>query len=246
MKAKLFLAASLFAVVANAQLTSINEDFSGFTQQNFPQNGWTSNRTYPYAYFIQGQYAQSYSLFDVANPTYIITPELAILNGSQTLKFDAQVSTGSGGAGTIQVGTLANPTDVSTFVAISPAVTLTTSAATLTYSVPASSAKYIAFKFQPSTVHAALQVDNVVFGESLSASNFAAAKPVQFVVKNNQINFLNDAKISNVKIYSASGNLVANEAPTQNKLDVSRLSNGVYIIAIENNEGKITKSKFIK
>ncbi len=48
MKAKLLFAASLLSITAlNAQLTEIIENLSGFSQQNFPQNGWTSNRTYP-------------------------------------------------------------------------------------------------------------------------------------------------------------------------------------------------------
>ena len=47
MKAKLLFPTSLLSITTlNAQLIEINENFSGFSQQNFPQNGWISNRTY--------------------------------------------------------------------------------------------------------------------------------------------------------------------------------------------------------
>lgn len=40
MKAKLLFATSLFSIkTLNEQLIEINENFSGFSQQNFPQNG---------------------------------------------------------------------------------------------------------------------------------------------------------------------------------------------------------------
>ena len=250
MKAKLFLAASLFAITSiNAQLSEINEDFSGFSQQNFPQNGWTSNRTYPYAYLIPGQYAQSYSLFDAANPTYIITPEIVSPDGTKKIKFDAQVSTGSGGSGTIQVGLLTSATDMSTFQSISTVETLQATATTYTFDVPASSGKYIAFKFQPSTVHAALQVDNVVYGTNLAVNESASnSNTVKFAVSkdNNSLIFATQTVFNNAKVYNSAGQIATEGKIINNLFDITRLKTGVYFIVVEDKNGQSAKSKFIK
>ncbi|WP_419868187.1 T9SS type A sorting domain-containing protein [Chryseobacterium sp. CT-SW4] len=251
MTTKLFLGTLLCSVISiNAQVSTINEDFSTFSGTSFPQNGWTSNRVAPYAYFIANDHPQVYSLFDVTNPTYIITPEILSINGTQTIKFDAQVTTGSAGGGTIQVGTLSDPADVNTFVAISGLETLQTAATQYSYTVPSTTAKYIAFKFQPSTVHAALQVDNVVFGPTatLAVSDVKNVKstPKHVLTSDNQLQFIGNDAVSSIDIFSAGGSRVMGEKVSSNSVNVSELAKGVYMYKATTKQGQVIQSKFIR
>ena len=99
-----------------------------------------------------------------------ITPEIISPNGTKKVQFDAQVSEGSGGTGTVTIVVLTSPTDMTTFVALSPAQALQTTSTTSTYDVLLSTVKYIAFRFQPSSVHAAMQLDNVKYRANLAVN----------------------------------------------------------------------------
>jgi hypothetical protein len=59
------------------------------------------------------------------------------------------------------------------------------------------------------------------------------------------LNVKNISKKANYKIYSAAGQLVSNGLILNNKIDVSRLINGLYVIDIEDVNGTVQK-KFIK
>lgn len=59
------------------------------------------------------------------------------------------------------------------------------------------------------------------------------------------LNIKNISKKANYKIYAASGQLVSTGLIVNNKIDVSRLINGVYVIDIEDEKGTAQK-KFIK
>ncbi len=248
MKQLLSLLVLGFALQTKAQLSSIDEDFSTFSGTTFPQNNWTSNRAYPYAYFVANSNPQIYSLFDSTTPTYVITPEIVSPDGSKTLTFDAQITTNSNGGGSIQVGVLTDASDIATFVAISTAETLQATSTTYSYTVPASSGKYIAFKFQPTTIHAALQFDNVKYSEQLAVTESTSNKDVKFALTadNSALKFVSTSTLSNAKVYSAAGQLATEGKIINNTFDIARLRTGVYYIVIEKANGQSVKSKFIK
>ncbi|CAA7193621.1 T9SS type A sorting domain-containing protein [Chryseobacterium potabilaquae] len=253
MKLKLLSAALLFSITAQSQVATINENFSTFSGQTFPQQGWTSSKPYPYALFSVNNFPQVYSGTDVINPTYIITPELIAIDGTQTLKFDAQISTGSfqGAAGTIEVGTIASPSDTSSFVSISSPVALQSTSSAFSYTIPATTAKFIAFKIKPSTVHSAFQIDNVVFS---AASNLGVGdqtkskENIQFTVnpENTTLQFTTKKELKNIQIYSSNAQKVKEGKVMDKAFDISNLQTGIYYFTIESAEGSIMKSTFIK
>ncbi|WP_157676879.1 T9SS type A sorting domain-containing protein [Chryseobacterium sp. T16E-39] len=254
MNIKLLFGALLFSTItATAQVATINENFSTFSGASLPQNNWTSNRPSPYALVSPNNFVQAYSSTDIVNPTYIITPELIIINGTQTLKFDSQISTGSfpGAAGTIQVGTVNSAGDASSFVAITTPVALQSTSQTYTYTIPATSAKFIAFKIQPSTIHSAFQIDNVIFAPTSTLAISDNLKPdniIRFAVntENTALQFVAKKDPKNIQVYSAAGQKVAEGKLNNQRFDISRLQTGIYYIAIQTAEGTITQSKFIK
>lgn len=232
----------------SAQLQTINEDFSTFSSTAFPQNGWTANRVSPYAYFIPNSNPQIYSLFDAVNPTYVFTPELQAIDGTQILKFDAQITPTSNAGGSVQVGTITDPKDLTGFTPISPVEALQPTATTYTYAVPATSAKYIAFKFQPSGFHAAMQFDNVVFqAGSLAVKENIAKNKLQFaLVSGSYLQFTGTEKLEEISIYDLSGRMIQQGKVNNNQFSVNQLKSGIYIFTVTNSKGELQKAKFLK
>lgn len=264
MKAKLFLAASLFAVVANAQLTTINETFDGFTSGNttFPQNGWSVRlpafTSPPPAMMIvttptapdTNKYIQAYPGSNVAKDMYLITPEIVAPAGDKTLSFDTSMETGGLGlTGTVQVGVASNPADLTTFVAVGSPIQLTsTSIQNIKVVIPASAGTYLFIRTTSATMHTPIRIDNVKYDATLAVNDSAFNNNVKFAVSadNNSLRFTSNDQLTNAKVYSATGQLATDGKITNNALDITRLKTGVYFIVIENANGQSVKSKFIK
>lgn len=259
MKLRLLLGTLLFtAVSAQAQLASINENFESFTTgptSPLPQNGWSSvlagQRMYPDA-ANGNKYLQAYTFFTPNVPFYAVTPQITAPTGSHTLSFKVAQTTGSGGAGSVQVGLVTSNTDMSTFTPISTAVTVSsTTAQILTYTVPASSSQYIAFKFIGNVAHAAILIDDVVYSASTSLAVTDALKSkdnVQFAVTsdNTALQFVTKKEPKNIQIYSSAGQKVSGGKLNGQRFDISALQTGVYYIVAETAEGSAIQSKFIK
>jgi hypothetical protein len=60
------------------------------------------------------------------------------------------------------------------------------------------------------------------------------------------LNVKNISKKANYKIYSAAGQVVSSGFIVNNKIDVSRLTSGLYVIDIEDSDGVTVQKKFIK
>jgi hypothetical protein len=172
MKKILLSAGMLFlAVAAQAQdckaVATLNEDFGTFaTGVSFPLNCWTASQPYPSASVSATFAAQIYSSDLVeGTPIYLVTPELTTLDGKHSLSYDAKLSNGTNI--TVQVGTLASPTDYTTFVGFGEPITLTRAGVPQKNLVlPASTTqKYIAFKVISSAKHNVSTIDNVVWDE---------------------------------------------------------------------------------
>ncbi|KFC22901.1 T9SS type A sorting domain-containing protein [Chryseobacterium sp. FH1] len=260
MKAKLFLVTSLFAVVANAQLTSIDETFDGFEIGNttFPQKGWSVKLpTGPYPpqpmMIVAGgenKYIQAYPGSTVAQPMHLITPQIAAPTGDKTLSFDTgMVAGGLGTTGSVQVGLATDPNDMATFVAVGNRIDLTsTTVQNVKVNIPASSATYLVIRTTSNTMHTPIHIDNVKYDATLSVNDSAFKNDVKFAVSadNNSLRFISNDQLTNAKVYSATGQLATEGKITNNALDITRLKTGVYFIVIENANGQSVKSKFIK
>ncbi|MFY1045605.1 T9SS type A sorting domain-containing protein [Chryseobacterium sp. GP-SGM7] len=264
MKLKLLFTGLVFsAVTANAQVSTINENFNDFTAGDtaaaFPQNGWstvlaTNPVPFPPAPVMVVTNAadkaiQSYSGNNSTMPSYLITPQIVTPTGNKTLKFTALKAASSNG--TIEVGLASNPTDMSTFVSFGTVSLTTTTAQNVSIAVPASASTYIVFKFIPTSTHNLLQIDNVVYDLTANLAvtdNTKKSESIQFAVNsdNTALQFIGKNEIKNVTVFSATGHHVASGKVNNNSFDINTLQTGVYYVLIETNDGKAVKSKFIK
>ena len=265
MKLKLLLGTlMLTAITANAQLTSINENFDSFANAgdgSLPQNGWTTSipnltpdvapRLSVEAPGVADKYIQAYSLFSANTAFYLVSPKIAVPSGSQTLSVSTLRIGGAPGAGSLEIGLVASPTDMSTFTPLGATIPMTTATAVVTtYNVPASSYQYIAFKFSATANHQALRLDNIILTPtgSLSVSDHVKSKEdIKFTINtdNTALQFVTRKDPKNIQIYSAAGQKTAEGKLNGQKFDISGLQAGVYYMLIETAEGSI-KSKFIK
>lgn len=268
MKLKLLFGALLFsAVTANAQLASINENFDLFVTVgtgSLPQNNWTTkiNPVDPSAdplLSVEGpggatdKYIQAYSLTSPNIPFYLISPQIVAPVAGQTISVSTlRIGGVPGGTGSLQIGLVASPSDMSTFTPVGNAIAISSSTATTTtVNVPTSTYQYIAFKFSANMVHQALRLDNVVLtaaGSLGTSDNIKSNGNIKFAVnsENTALQFVTKKDPKNIQVYSAVGQKVAEGKLNNQRFDISSLPTGIYYIAIETTEGSITKSKFIK
>ncbi|MBP2616071.1 T9SS-dependent choice-of-anchor J family protein [Chryseobacterium jejuense] len=269
MKLKLLLGTLLLtAFTAKAQLPTIHENFDNFTIGNttFPQFGWSAivapMITIPGPppvsprMIVAGTANKSVQSYSGTNPTdssYLITPQIQSPTGDKNLAFTATLVASSPGTGTIQVGLASNPADMSTFVPVGNAIHVTQVGTILNSNVniPASSASYIVFKFTPTSVHTAIQIDDVVYdiSASLGVSDREISKDeIRFALNsdNTFLEFRSKKDLKNVHIYSSGGQKVAEGKLSGQKFNISTLQTGVYYITIESADGKTIQSKFIK
>ncbi|MFR9165123.1 MAG: DUF4960 domain-containing protein [Dysgonomonas sp.] len=88
----------------------------------------------------------------------------------------------------------------------------------------------------------------VVKGEQqlpLSIESKIYKEGLKFIIADNQIQFLNFEKASKVYIYTMTGKAVLNDVDC-NKIDISSLSSGVYLISYTTKDGMEKTGKFIK
>lgn len=258
MKKSLLICSLVLGSLFNAQLTSLNETFQDFPfdgQDDYggygslPYAGWTSNEWYPYVFITkhsatQGEnagnkYLKTYSLDNPTKVVFVVTPELVSTGGQ--LKFRS----GSSG-GSLQVGTMSNPTDWSTFTSVSE-YTLGDSLAPYTINLPESTDKYIAFRFQANGQHRVCGLDNVMFTPTIMATNEVDTKTKDtFAVDEVSQRLIFTNNPVSIKVYNTLGSLVLDEKVEKNYVDISKLGSGVYLISIEDKDNEITNSKFIK
>jgi len=173
---KILLSAGMLicAIATQAQdckaVATLNENFNGFTTNQFPQNCWSKITTGPLVY-ITGTTDKAATFYASSSPnvsSYIVSPELSTINGKHQLSFTAALSAGSaaGGVATLQVGTLATAGDASTFVAVGTPIAIDYKEAKAIPSIviPTSATqKYIAFQITGNVAHTAAIIDNVVY-----------------------------------------------------------------------------------
>lgn len=267
MKSKLLLGTMLFAALsAHAQVATLNENFNGFTpgqgQSVFPQNQWTAIYPAPVgnpppmmniiAATATDNFVQAYSGANQNSPEYLISPQIVAPAGDKTLTFKARRNVGSA-PGSVQAGLASDPSDMSTFVPLANATTLTSDTfQTITIPVPASTSQYIVFKFVGALApHTVIEIDDVVYNQatSLSVSDQVKSKEeVRFAVSADKttLDFTVKKDPKNIQVYSATGQKLAEGKLSGRSFDISRLQTGVYYILIETADGSAVKSKFIK
>ncbi|SDI21097.1 T9SS-dependent choice-of-anchor J family protein [Chryseobacterium jejuense] len=268
MKLKLLLGTLLLtAITAKAQVPTIHENFDNFTIGNtsFPQFGWSAivapMITIPGPppvsprMIVAGTTNKSVQSYSGTNPTgtsYLITPQIQSPTGDKNLAFTATLVASSPGTNTIQIGTASNPADMSTFVPVGNPINVTQVGViqNISVNIPASSASYLVFKFTPTSIHTAVQIDDVVYDtvSSLGVSDKTFSKDnIKFAVNadNTALEF-RGKDLKNIQIYSSAGQKVTEGKLNGQKFNINTLQTGIYYITMESIDGKIIQSKFIK
>lgn len=246
-----------FSTFASAQLSTINENFDSFISDtpSFPQNNWTMNVPAGFQNFMvvineegSNKFVQGYAFTQSNVPHYLISPQIVAPDGTKTLSFEASKFTQSGFMGTIEAGLVSSPTDMASFTSLGAAVTLQTATPqTFTYTVPASSQQYIAFKFVGLNNHASTKLDNIVYGSgNLSVTDLKNTTKLSFAAKGNSLIFVGKTSVKEIRVYNSASRKVQVNQNGNNSFDISGLPTGIYIFETQNNDGTVLKSKFIK
>jgi len=254
------------ALTANAQVSSINENFNNFTVGNttFPQFGWSAIVApitgefppVPPRMIVAGdsnRFIQSYAGNNATGSSYLISPQIETTTGNKTLTFDTTLVSPSPGPGSIQIGIASNPADMSTFVPVGNPINVATigTVQNISVNIPATTGSYIVFKFTPTATHVAIQVDNVIYNTAASlgvSDNNTTTENFRFALNADQsaLEFVMKKDPKNIQIYSAAGMKVAEGKLNGRSFDINALQTGVYYMNIETAEGKFIQSKFIK
>ena len=261
---KSLLTAVLFCAsfMANAQCTAVetlNESFENFVDGGFAQNCWTTNEAAnsPKATITTvagSKVVQLYSFFTPAVPWYIVSPEVSTIDGNHKLSFSVSPIAGTM---TVQVGTMATPTDFANFQNVGNPIAV--SAAQTNFSniiIPASATqKHIAFKVVATAMHVASALDNIVWESTLGVNDSKLASlsvyPNPSVDRNVTISYNNDVVSSeknSVAVYNLAGAKVFETIMQENTqtLNLSELASGIYILKLQSGSNVATKKLVLK
>lgn len=228
-------------VVCNP-VETIDEDFTSFTEDSFPQNCWLNIENGPMVYIDaegEDRFATFYSFMSANVSGYVITPELTVSESNRVLTFDA-VKQGAGVV-TIQVGTITDAEDAETFTAVGDLITLTETEAQQSVELPAfANVQRVAFKITANTVHHAAFIDNIFITNLLSVNPVSqnasfAIYPNPSADKNVTVTLNNLTEKASISVYSITGAKVFETALTANtqELNLSALNSGMYIVRVE-------------
>ena len=241
-----------------AAVATIDENFNEFT--DLPENCWSVIAP-PSGPFLgidaeegqEDQYVSFYSFTAVDVLSTLVTPEINTIGENYTLSFDAGMNAaGAPGAVTLQVGTLTDAADASTFTAVGTPITL--SATMTTYNgitIPSDDGNFIGFQISANGSHVAAKLDNVKWTATAGTEDFNknafSIFPNPTANKNVTISHNIEGK-GTVSVYTLTGAVVATSelsAGSQN-LNLSSLSAGIYIVKIEAGNQTATKKLIVQ
>lgn len=239
------LAIGLVSFNANSQCTAVatfSEDFSGFT--TFPENCWTGNLpSYPTTSITATKTLQLYS-GNQPTDVIVVSPEVSTIDGQHKLVFDILLVTNP--TTTVQIGTMSDNTDFSTFSAIGAAFTPVVGS----YSTPAIAAnaghKYLAVKFIHGGGHGkVLELDNIEWTTSASGPKFDTSKVTVYPNPTSGIfNVESTLDIKQIAVYNSLGQRVLS---TEKKdINLQNAANGLYFVTVRTNDGAEATYKLIK
>lgn len=221
------------------------ETFETFTA--FPENCWTANYpNYP-TVDLNGTTNKAKQLYsgNQPNDVILVSPEVSTIDGQHQLVFDI-VSTNGAGT-TVQIGTMTDNTDFSTFAAVgSPFAPSVGSHST--QAIPANAGhKYVAIRFIHGGGHGKdLVVDNVEW-KQVTASNdkFDADKVKIYPNPTTGMFFIDtDIDVKSIEIYNTSGQRILKT--NQKNINLENASNGLYIVNVYATDGTHASYKIIK
>jgi len=243
------MAIGLMSLNANSQCTAVatlSEDFNNF--KKFPDYCWSGTIAQDCVDIDKPAGGDMrialFSFYNATDPIYLITPELSSINGKNVLKFE--IESGSTVGSTVQVGTLTDPTDFSSFVAAEPSFTVTGAMTHTSIPIqPVSGHKYVAIKFTPTAQYKLLYVDDVEWSASASNSTFDLNEVKVYPNPTSKIfNVESTLDIAKIEVFDASGRKVL--TTTDKEINLQNASNGLYLVTVTTNDGAQGTYKLIK
>ncbi|SFO22178.1 Por secretion system C-terminal sorting domain-containing protein [Paenimyroides ummariense] len=235
------LAIGLISFNANSQCTAvatINETFDAITAM---PNCWNKSGNV----LFMGNAAVMYSggAPTTGGVIYLISPELSTIDGNHLLEY-VLTTAAPNNNGALEIGTMSDNTDFTTFSAIT---TPTPNGGTYTTAaIPANSGhKYIAFKFTYTGVHQGVTIDNVEWKTALSTSKFDTSKVTVYPNPTSGIfNVDSELNIAKIEVFNSTGQKVL--ATANKEINLQSAANGLYFITVTTNEGTQGTYKLIK
>lgn len=219
------------------------ETFDTFT--TFPENCWTAN--YPNQPFITLTATKTVQIYSNNQPNDIIlvSPEVSTIDGQHQLVFDIISTVGAGT--TIQIGTMTDNTDFSTFAAVGTPFTPSVGSHS-TLAIPANVGhKYVAIRFIHGGGHGkVLVVDNVEW-KQVTASNdkFDAYKVKIYPNPTTGMLFIDtDIDVKSIEVYNTAGQRIIKT--NQKTINLENAANGLYIVNVYAADGTHASYKIIK
>jgi len=225
------------------------EDFETFT--TFPENCWTSNKKAPYIDLNKdaktGNHSINfYSFFNAADPVYLVSPEVSTIDGQHFLSFDITGVEANAVTTTLQVGTLSDPADFTTFSAVETAFNPTVGPHA-TAAVPANPGhKYLAIKYTPNAQHQALFIDNVEWRTATAATGDFDVRSVKIYPNPTSGLFYieTEAAVKSIEVYNTAGQRILKT--NRKEIDLSQAANGLYIVNVHTPGGTVASYRLVK
>ena len=221
------------------------ETFETFTA--FPENCWTANYpNYP-TVDLNGTTNKAIQLYsgNQPNDVILVSPEVSTIDGQHQLVFDI-VSTNGAGT-TVQIGTMTDNTDFSTFAAVGAPFTPSVGSHS-TQAIPANAGhKYVAIRFIHGGGHGkVLVVDNVEWKQVTASNDKFDADKVKIYPNPTTGMFFIDTEINvkSIEIYNISGQRILKT--NQKNINLENASNGLYIVNVYAADGTHASYKIIK
>lgn len=242
----LALGAFSFAKAQNCTaVQTFSENFDNFTA--FPQNCWTGNQpTSPTMGLTTGTNIgiQLYSGFATGD-IILVSPEVSTIDGQHLLSFDV-ISISQPGT-TIEVGTMSDNTNFSTFSAVGTAFAPTAGSTHQTATIPSNTGhKYLAIKFIHGGGHKALVLDNIEWKSATAGTGkFDTSKVKIYPNPTNGIFTIDtEIEVKSIEVYNTLGQKILTTA--QKNINMENAANGLYIVNVHATDGTSASYKIVK
>jgi len=222
------------------------ETFDSFTA--FPEKCWTGTNFSASDITMKtisgtNKGLQLYSGFATGD-IIVASPEVSTIDGNHLLSFDIASINIPGS--TIQVGTMTDNTDFTTFSAVGTPFAPIAGTTHQTAKIPANTGhKYVAIKFIHGGGHKALVLDNVEWTTTASTPKFDTSKVTVYPNPTSGIfNVDSELNIAQIEVFNSTGQKVLTTA--NKEINLQNAANGLYFVTVTTNEGTQGTYKLIK
>lgn len=228
-----------------APMQTLSETFDSFT--TFPENCWTGNFPSNPNTLIKGTTNKTLQLYSggLTNDLIIVSPEVSTIDGQHALSFDIPDMQNAAGV-TLQVGTMTDNTDFSTFSAVEPAFTPVAGTTHVTAKIPANNGhKYVAIKFIHGGGHKVVQLDNIEWSATLNSPTFNTDMVKVFPNPTSGILYLDsELDIARIEVYNTLGQKILTTG--HKEINLQHASEGLYVVTVITHNGARASYKIIK